>query len=136
MNGWDTERRVCILQRYHASQSVIFVQREFRRDFGDTLTCRWTFMRLVNMFAKCERIARRPYHRDPYVRVHETVAAVALSIQSNPRVPTRNLSAQLGVSRRSLCNKTKAVSQISINTLKTGSISPYLTHSLNSLVII
>ena len=54
------------------------------------------------MFAESGSIARRPYHRDPYVRVQETIAAVASSIQANPRVSTRNLSAQLGVSRRSL----------------------------------
>ena len=34
--------------------------------------------------------------------MQETNAAVASSLQSNPRVSTRNLSAQLGVSRRSL----------------------------------
>ena len=48
------------------------------------------------MFAESGSIARRPYHRDPYVRVQETIAAVASSIHSNSRVSTRNLAAQLG----------------------------------------
>jgi len=54
------------------------------------------------MFAESGSIARRPYHRDPYVRVEATIAAVASSIQANPSVSTRELSAQIGVSRRSL----------------------------------
>ena len=95
MNAWDTVQRVWIVQRYHALQSVISIQIKFRRDFGGTSPSRWAIMRVVNMFAESGSTARRPYHRDPYVQ--ETIAAVA-----NPRVSTRNLSAQLGVSRRSL----------------------------------
>lgn len=102
MEAWDTEKRIWIVQRYHALQSIISVQREFRREFGGTPPSRWTIMRLVNMFAESGSIARRPYHRDPHVRVEATIAAVASSIQANPRVSTRNLSAQIGVSRRSL----------------------------------
>ncbi len=54
------------------------------------------------MFAEFGGITRSTCHQYPYVRVQETIAAVASSIQANPRVSTRNLSAQLGVSRRSL----------------------------------
>ena len=81
MNAWDTEKRDWIVQQYHTSQSV-------RRDLGGTLPSRWTITRLFNLFAESGSIARRPYHRDPYVRVQETIAAVVSSIQANPRLST------------------------------------------------
>ena len=59
-------------------------------------------MRFVNMLAESGGIATRPYLREPYLLVQETIAAVASSIQANLRVSTSNLSAQLGVGRRSL----------------------------------
>lgn len=102
MDAWDTEKRIWIVQRYHALQSVISVQREFRREFGGNPPSRWTIMRFVNMFAESGSIARRPYHRDANVRVQDTIAAVASAIQANPSVSTRNLSGQIGISRRSL----------------------------------
>ena len=51
---------------------------------------------VVKHVAESGSITSRTYYRDPYVRVQETIAAVASSIQANPRVSTRNLSAQLG----------------------------------------
>jgi len=59
-------------------------------------------MRLVNNLAEHGTVNRRPYHRNPSVRTEETIAAVAAAIQNNPRVWTRSLSAQMGVSRQSL----------------------------------
>lgn len=102
MDDWDTETRIWIVRRYHALESVILVQREYRRTFGGTPPSRWTITRLVNNFSRHGSIARRLYHRNPSVRTNETIAAVAAAIQANPRVSTRRLSAQMGISRQSL----------------------------------
>lgn len=102
MDNWDTETRIWIVRRYHALESVVSVQREYRRTFGGNPPSRWTIMRLVNNFAEHGTVNRRPYHRNPSVRTEETIAAVAAAIQHNPRVSTRSLSAQMGISRQSL----------------------------------
>ena len=102
MNNWDTETRIWIVRRYHALESVVLVQREYRRTFGGDPPSRWTIMRLVNNFAENGTVARRPYGRNNSVRTEETIAAVAAAIHNNPRVSTRSLSAEMGVSRRSL----------------------------------
>ncbi|XP_054089435.1 protein kinase C, brain isozyme-like [Zeugodacus cucurbitae] len=96
MDNWDTETRFWIVRRYHALESVVSVQREYRRTFGGNPPSRWTIMRLVNNFAEHGTVNRRPYHRNPSVRTEETIADVAAAIQNNPRVSTRSLSAQMG----------------------------------------
>jgi len=102
MDNGDTETRIRIVHRYHALESVVSVQREYRRTFGGNPPSSWTIMRLVNNFAEHGTVNRRPYHRNPFVRTEETIAAVAAAIQNSPRVSTRSLSAQMGVSRQSL----------------------------------
>ena len=71
MNAWDTKKRAWIEQRFHALQSVISFQREFRRDFGGTLLSRWTIMRLINItidirmfvFKKQSRLLHRQFRQ-------------------------------------------------------------------------
>lgn len=93
MDNWDTETRIWIVRRYHALESVVSVQREYRRKFGakkkkidGNPPSKWTIMRLVNNFAEHGTINRRPFHRNPSVRTEEIIAAVAAAIQHNPRV--------------------------------------------------
>jgi len=92
MDNWDTETRIWIVRRYHALESVVSVQSEYRRTFGGNPPSRWTIMRLVNNFAEHGTVNRR-YHRNPSVRTEETIAAEAAAIQNNPHVSTRSLSA-------------------------------------------
>jgi len=110
MDNWDTETRIWIVRRCHALESVVSVQREYRGTFSGNPPSRWTIMRLVNNFAEHGTVNGRPYHRNPSVRTEETIAAVAAAIQNNPRVSTRSLSAQMGVSQ--LCTKIWTYSHI------------------------
>ena len=84
MNGLDTAAVPYFAVRHFRPKGI---QTEFWRH----IPCKWTIMRLVNMFAESGSTARGPHHRDPHVPVQEAIAVVA--IQANLRISTRNLSA-------------------------------------------
>lgn len=71
MENIDTEKRIWIVLRYHALESVILVQKKYSRTFGGDPPSRWTITQLLKQCTEHRLVARRPCNRNPSVQTEE-----------------------------------------------------------------
>lgn len=108
MVRWTLEQRVFAYDCFvRSGESVIAVQREFRRRFNvhrnDSVPARDTILRWVNNLRTGGSIMKRkPPGRQRSVRTPENIERVRQALLRSPRRSARRQSAALGISNRSV----------------------------------